>query len=260
MIEFAEYQRLMQEKGWVVFDGLISSDVVTGMAQDIEAAYEACRQIQIDNDIPENNEYTVHHLIGQGESFMACLDEMKILQPHIEDYFGGKYILNSFGGAINTCKSSSYAHAIHRDVRSFSKEMPLVLNTLVMIDEFTPENGATWLMKGGHNLPEKPDKESFFASAEQTAGKAGSVLMFNSNCWHCAGDNVTDKPRRSVTPMFCRPFLKQQFDYPRAVGYENMDGLSEYQRQVLGYYSRIPATLSEWYQPPEKRMYRPGQG
>jgi hypothetical protein len=39
-----------------------------------------------------------------------------------------------------------------------------------------------------------------------------------------------------------------------------MDSLSELQRQVLGYYSRIPATLEEWYQPPQRRMYRPGQG
>jgi hypothetical protein len=29
---------------------------------------------------------------------------------------------------------------------------------------------------------------------------------------------------------------------------------------MLGYNARVPATLEEWYQPPERRMYKPGQG
>jgi ectoine hydroxylase-related dioxygenase (phytanoyl-CoA dioxygenase family) len=60
--------------------------------------------------------------------------------------------------------------------------------------------------------------------------------------------------------MFSRPLVKPQFDHPRAIGYDRMDSLTPLQCQVLGYYSRIPATLEEWYQPPQRRMYRPGQG
>jgi len=37
-------------------------------------------------------------------------------------------------------------------------------------------------------------------------------------------------------------------------------GLPEPLRQVLGYHARTPASLEEWYQPPEGRFYRPGQG
>jgi hypothetical protein len=59
--------------------------------------------------------------------------------------------------------------------------------------------------------------------------------------------------------MFCRPFIKPQFDYPRALGYER-DDWSPYLRQLLGYNARIPASLEEWYQPIENRMYLPDQG
>jgi hypothetical protein len=31
-------------------------------------------------------------------------------------------------------------------------------------------------------------------------------------------------------------------------------------RQVLGYNSRVPSNYDEWYQPAERRMYKPGQG
>ncbi|MFN5993306.1 MAG: phytanoyl-CoA dioxygenase, partial [Betaproteobacteria bacterium] len=87
-----------------------------------------------------------------------------------------------------------------------------------------------------------------------------SILFFDSNLWHAGGDNNTDKPRRSVTPMFCKPFIKPQFDYPRALGYDKGDSFSAYLKQVLGYNSRIPSTLDEWYQPPEHRMYKSDQG
>jgi ectoine hydroxylase-related dioxygenase (phytanoyl-CoA dioxygenase family) len=84
--------------------------------------------------------------------------------------------------------------------------------------------------------------------------------MFNSNVWHAGGDNQTDAPRRSVTPMFSKPFLKQQFDYPRAVGYDRADEFRPHVRQIIGYNARVPATLDEWYQPPARRMYRGDQG
>lgn len=259
LMDVEEYDHLMDTRGWVIFKNAVAPDLIKRMIADIEKAYIICRDIQVRNGIAANTEYTVHHLIGNGDSFLEYLDVMPI-KPYIERYFGGNYILNSFGGAINSAYSRSYAHNIHRDIRSYSGDMPLVLNTLVMFDEFTPENGATYLMPGAHRLPEKPTEEEFYAVAERALGPAGSILMFNSNLWHAGGDNNTGNARRSVTPMFCRPFIKPGFDYPRAMGYDKGASFSEDTRQILGYNARIPATLEEWYQPPEKRMYKPGQG
>lgn len=258
-ISLAEFDEQMKQKGWVVFDSVLERNLVERMRADLTRAYEICRAIQERNGIPDNNEFTVHHVVGLGESWLEILDRFPLM-PYLERYFRGGFILNSFGGAINMQHSRSYAHNIHRDIRSFSGDLPLLLNTLIMLDDFTPENGATWLMTGGHRLPDRPSEEEFGAVAEQALGKAGSILVFNSNLWHAGGENRTNRPRRSMTPMFSKPFMKQQFDYPRSLGYERMEDLSERLRQVLGYYSRVPASLEEWYQPPEKRMYRPGQG
>ena len=63
-----------------------------------------------------------------------------------------------------------------------------------------------------------------------------------------------------ITPMFCRPFIKPQFDYPRALGYDRAPEFSEFLRQLIGYNARIPSTLGEWYKPPQERMYRNDQG
>lgn len=255
-----DFNAIMAERGWVVFEAAVGPDLVARMTADLEASWETCREVMVRNGVATDADLTVHHLIGQQPSFLDYIDETEALDPYFEAYFGGRYILNSFGGAINTARRTSYAHRVHRDIRSFSGDMPLLLNTLVMLDAFTAENGATHMLSGSHKRAEKPTDEAFYAAAEQAVGPAGSVLVFNSNVWHAGGDNTTQASRRSVTPMYCRPFIKQQFDYPRAVGYDAGPSLTPHTRQVLGFNARVPATLDEWYQPPERRMYRGDQG
>ena len=136
----------------------------------------------------------------------------------------------------------------------------MMLNMLVMLDEFTEDNGATLVLSGSHRLTEKPEDELFFANASPAVGPAGSVLVFHSQLWHCSGQNTSSAERRALTLTFTRPFYKQQMDYPRLVGYAKLASLSQNQRQLIGYNSRVPASYEEWYQPPAKRMYKPGQG
>ncbi|MCO8163211.1 phytanoyl-CoA dioxygenase family protein [Pseudomonas sp. 21LCFQ010] len=259
MITTEVFDQCMAEKGWVIFEQAIHPAIVEQMREDIHKAYIVCRDYQIKNGIDQDTSFTVHHLLGQFDSFLDCLQAYPIY-GFIERYFAGQFILNSFGGAINTRDSQSYAQRVHRDIRSYSGEMPLLLNTLVMLDDFTADNGATWMLSGSHKAEAKPDDEYFKAYAEQAIAPAGSILMFNSNVWHAGGSNLTDQVRRSVTPMFSKPFMKQQFDYPRAIGYDRGADFDAVLRQVIGYNSRVPATLDEWYQPPAKRMYHSNQG
>ena len=259
-LDLPAFEAKMAVEGWALFDAAVPMELVDRMRADLAAAWRICRDVQEKNGVAQDADLTVHHLVGLKASFLDYIDETEPLAPFLESYFQGRYILNSFGGAINTRGHTSYAQRIHRDIRSFSGEMPLLLNTLVMLDDFTPQNGATYLMTGSHDRADKPSDDEFHAKAEQAVGPVGSILVFNSNLWHAGGANTTDAPRRSVTPMYCKPFMKQQFDYPRAVGYDRGPTLIPHTRQVLGFNARVPASLDEWYQPPESRMYRNDQG
>lgn len=249
-----EFLRQMKERGWYIFPDVIEHNLVQRLLVDLEDAYENCRRIQIKNHV-NNSEGTAHHLIGQAHSFIECLGEFNKLDSYLSQYFHGKYILNSFGGNILE-RGMSYANDIHRDIRSFSGDQPLMLNTLLMLDDFTNANGATWLMNGGHRHEKVPLEREFLKHAFQITGGAGTLVIWNSNLWHRAGENKTDKPRRSLTPEFTRPFMKQGFDYTQFV----KDDVSEYIRQMLGWNSRTPKTLHEWYQRVDDRFYKGDQG
>lgn len=258
-VSSAEVVATMARDGWIIFPEVLAPGFIDTLNADLAKAYDTCRAMQVKNGIAANTDGSVHHLVGQGESFLKLLKELPVW-GYVQDYFGGNFILNSMGGIINFPSGATYASRVHRDIRTFSGDLPLMLNMLIMLDDFTIANGATRLLSGSHKTLEQPSDEEFFANAGHAVGKAGSVLLFNSNVWHAAGHNTTQGVRRALTPTFTRPFMKQQADYPRVLGYDYASKLSEEMKQILGYNARVPASLDEWYQPPEKRMYKPGQG
>jgi hypothetical protein len=254
----AIHQKL-KRSGWALVEQVLPADLLGRLREELEQAYEVCRGVQVRNGVGEGTDGTVHHVVGLGSSFLELLERLPVWAV-VERYFGGQYILNSFGGVLTVSGSKTYLGRVHRDIRTFSGELPLMMNMLIMLDEFTEDNGATYLLAGSHLRPDRPGDEWFFAHAVRAVGPAGSVVMFNSNLWHAAGVNRTPGPRRALTLTITPPSLKQQCDYPRLIGYEKAGQLSPRLRQLLGYNARVPSSLEEWYQPPEKRFYQRDQG
>lgn len=249
----------LRSHGWVLVPSALDGPMRLRLVEAIEQAHTRLRKIQVANGVGEGTDGTVHHLPLVSDVFLEFL-EKQFCGEILSDFFGGPYVLNTFGGVLNLPNKLSYVGGIHRDQRSYSGDLPLMGQLLVMLDDFTEENGATYFLDGSHRQAEKPDQDEFFAHATRAVGQAGSIVVFDSNLWHAAGANHSGGPRRALTLNFTKPFLKQQLDYPRALGYDRATTLSPVLRQVLGYNARVPASLDEWYQPPERRLYHRDQG
>jgi hypothetical protein len=248
----------IKERGWVHFKQCIEPSFVAELNDGLEAAYANCRNVQVQNGVDVNTDGTVHHLLGQHPVFLSFIEKL-FLHEELKSFFGAPYILNSYGGVINLPHKASYVCNIHRDIRTFYN-IPMMMNMLVMLDDFTLENGATWFLSGSNQKDERPADDYFYEQSDRAVGKAGDIILFDSLVWHAAGKNTTEKVRRALTLTFARPFMKQQLDYPRLMGYDKGDTFEDDVRQIIGYNSRVPSSLSEWYQPPAKRFYKPGQG
>lgn len=258
-IPMSDQVNALSRAGWTLVDSAVPADLLERLRHDLQSAYTAQRAIQVRNGVGEGTDGTVHHLPVAGGSFLEFL-ECRFCGDLLDRFFGGPYVLNTFGGVLNLPNDLSYVGRIHRDLRSFSGDLPLMAQLLVMLDDFTEENGATYLLSGSHRSPDPPPEDVFFRDAIRTVAPAGSIVVFNSNLWHAAGQNRSGRPRRALTLAFTRPFMKPQLDYPRAIGYERAQSLSPVLRQVLGYNARVPTSLDEWYQPPERRLYQKSQG
>lgn len=78
-----------------------------------------------------------------------------------------------------------------------------VFTTLWMLDDFTPENGATRVVPRSHLSPHPPAKSVAQPHAHHpdehiTVGRAGSVLIMNGHLWHSGRRNDSTGPRRCV--------------------------------------------------------------
>jgi len=248
----------MRDRGWVILPEAVDRALIRRLTDDVAKAHKACREIQVKNGVDANTDGSAHHVLALGGSFLEFL-ESQMPMSLVTTYFGGKFIVNSFGSTTNVKGKRLYSLSVHRDIRFFSRDIPLMLNMLVTLDDFTLENGATYVLAGSHRSPEKPDDAHFFSHADRAVCKAGSILLFNSNMWHAAGDNTTDVPRQALTITLTKPFLKQQFDYCRALGYDRLASMSDQAKQLLGYNARVAANLDEWYRPLEDRMFKPDQ-
>lgn len=248
----------LDERGWALVEEVLDAPFVERLNEDLMEAASACRHLQRCNGVDVATDGTVHHLPAFGVSFLELL-ERNVCGDDIDRFFGGKWILNSFGGVINKPGRPSYVCNVHRDVRFFTGSLPVMLNMLVMLDDFTEPNGATYLLSGSHRQPGKPTDPEFYARSDRAVGSRGSVLLFNANVWHAAGHNETDAVRRALTLTFTKPCFKPQLDYCRLIGDDRIAAMSPAMQQVLGYHARVPASLDEWYRKPEERFYRRGQ-
>jgi ectoine hydroxylase-related dioxygenase (phytanoyl-CoA dioxygenase family) len=78
-----------------------------------------------------------------------------------------------------------------------------------MLDDFTPENGATRLIPGthhSHQVPKDALADPYAPHPDEIVmtGKRGDVAIFNGHCWHGGGANHTDAPRRAILAHYLR--------------------------------------------------------
>lgn len=97
-----------------------------------------------------------------------------------------------------------------------------VCNSIWLLDDFTPDNGATRIVPGTHKQSALPqdlvdDLSQPHPDEVVITGRAGSVFIFNSHVWHGGTTNRTEKPRRSIHSYFCTSDQAQQIDQSRYI-------------------------------------------
>lgn len=250
--------QVLKKNGWVLCPSILDINFCKKLGFDLEKAYAVCRKIQKKKGLDDSTVGAAHHILPLGQSFLELLDR-KPLFDLIDAFLEGPSVLNSFGGIVSRRGEKIYSHSIHRDIRTSTKGFPLQISLLILLDDFTNENGGTYFLSGSAHSCRKPSEQFFYQRAKRLNAPRGSIAVFNSGLWHAGGVNQTDLPRRALTLTFSRPFVKPQYDYLSAFE-PRIEILSENLRQLLGYHSRVPKSLNEWYCPPEKRFYRSDQG
>jgi ectoine hydroxylase-related dioxygenase (phytanoyl-CoA dioxygenase family) len=243
----------MRERGYYLLENVFDTKAVQSAKTDLKAAIaeEWARY---------GNQYNLHEGMVllcalYGKSFVNILDHSVFMAP-FETLLGEGCIIYAYTSSSMPPNGTNYSSRIHVDCPRLIPNYITNMGAILILDDFTLENGATWFLPASHVQSEPPTEDYFYANAERLVAKAGSVMYFNARLWHAGGTNQTDQWRHAITLNMCRPYMKQRLDIPKAMSHLDLSHISDKALQKLGFHSQVPESYEEYYAPQAFRKYK----
>lgn len=244
--EVARYVEEIAVRGFTVIPGLFSPEQLKEWREKIDSVYQT-----------QEAEFGREELIAIQEldmcrapllydfEFMQLATHPLILSV-VKAILGDWFILNLQNAIINRPNQKHHQSSWHRDLpyQNWVISRPLAINALLAIDEFSEITGGTHVVPFTHKTEVLPSDSYIDANRIVAAAPAGSAIVFDSMLFHRAGANRSPNIRRAVNHLYTTPILKQQYDFPRALGARpDIDAATA---QLLGYTSQVPLDDRVW--------------
>ena len=159
-------------------------------------------------------------LVNKGSQFDIFYKHPRVLAA-IAHVLGSSIKLSSLN--YRAAKPGKGLQKLHADTGEVAAAGDYrVCNSIWLLDDFSPANGATRIVPGTHLLEKLPAdalEDPWAPHPEEVIleAPAGSVVVFNSHAWHGGTTNQTDKPRRAIHSYFCRRDMPQQIEQRRYI-------------------------------------------
>jgi len=232
--------------GYAVLDSGYSFDQL----QKISTEFDRLRQIYLntfnEHTLKKIGEFhTIRSPLTLDGNFFLDLVFNENLLSLLKKIIPGKFILNQQNGIINPPQEPYNQGLWHRDLpyQHFVSSTPLALNALFCVDDFTFENGGTFVLAGTHKNEALPSQQYIQKNAIQIQAKAGSFIVLDCMLFHAGGFNKTNSARRAVNHIFNIPFFKQQINIPANI---NKMNLSPEAKDILGFNFVEPVSISDY--------------
>jgi ectoine hydroxylase-related dioxygenase (phytanoyl-CoA dioxygenase family) len=189
--------------------------------------------------------HTMRALLTHGGAKFLQLAMNPNLMAVLKLLISGKFILNQQNGVINPPMESYNQGAWHRDLpyQHYVSSSPLAVNALFCIDDFTIENGSTFVVPASHKAIPFPSASYLRNNALQVEAKAGQYILLDCMLFHSGGFNKTNKERRAINHVYTIPYFKQQINLPRNM---NTQELSPEEQEIIGAKYQEPGSIENY--------------
>ncbi|MGO4394997.1 phytanoyl-CoA dioxygenase family protein [Variovorax sp. M-6] len=233
--------------GYATLDSGYSDSELEALSNGFNAALESYQATHGRAFLETLNEHNNIRLMStQGEGMFLRLALNPNLLKALGKLIAGKFMLNQQNGIINPPKEGYNQGAWHRDLpyQHFLSSTPLAVNALFCMDDFTLENGATFVLPASHKTSEFPSAGYVEKNALQVPAKAGQFILLDCMTFHCGGYNGSDRARRAVNHLYNIPYFKQQINIP---GNLDATDLSPQAKEILGFNFQESKSLGDFF-------------
>jgi ectoine hydroxylase-related dioxygenase (phytanoyl-CoA dioxygenase family) len=231
-----EHKRQLDEVGYVVLDGLMGQDLMRALRQRIDELLAEEGDRAGSEFRTEAHAHRLANLVDKGEVFQRAIAHPEVLE-------GVRHVLGqpklSSLNARSADPQSDAGQPLHVDMAAVPDERGYwVCNTIWMLDDFTPDNGATRVVPGSHRWGTRPqdvlaDPEAPHPGEVLITGPAGGVVVMNAHLWHGGTANRTPRPRLAMHAFYCRRDKPQQQYQKQMLRPEVQASLSPALRELL---------------------------
>jgi ectoine hydroxylase-related dioxygenase (phytanoyl-CoA dioxygenase family) len=189
--------------------------------------------------------HTVRAPLIHGDPAFVRLATNQNLLSVLGKLISGKFILNQQNGVINPPGETYNQGAWHRDLpyQHFVSNTPLAVNALFCVDDFTQENGSTFVLPASHRAVNFPSTSYIQKNALQVVAKAGQYILLDCMLFHSGGYNCTNVERRAVNHIYTIPYFKQQIKLPELMQNAVLDPV---QKDIFGFNYQEPVSIDQY--------------
>lgn len=227
----------LERDGFLALPGLLDEHAVTALAARFDELV-ALEGDQAGAEVhQEEGTERLANLIDKDPLFDLCWTNPLQLAAVAQVLGGHPFKLSSLNARSAL---PGYGHqALHADWgKAVEPGDYQVCNSAWMLDDFTPDNGATRVVPGSHRsgrtvAEAMPDRSAPHPDQVLVTGKAGTCVVFNSHLWHGGTLNRTTRPRRAIYGYFVRRQHPQQLVQREHVSPATVARLNPAQRYLL---------------------------
>ena len=262
-IQFEKNSQELEElkrKGFFVKENLLSKEYIDELRVEMDKIWESQLKTYGENLLKKIGDWgQVRGMMKESNSFLNLIIN-KNIHEYVDQILGPTCILHLQNGIVLHPSKKHNQSKYHKDFpKDFISSKIISLNTFIAVDEFTKENGGTYLIPGSHKIIEKPSESYIEKNKIQIECQEGAIIFFDSNLWHAGGINKTKKIRRAINMQWTKPFIKQQMDYPEFM--KDIVDIDSKLAQKLGMWTIPPKSVKQYrVLDPSMRTYKSGQG
>lgn len=252
-----DHHYAIETRGYSLLPGFLEPGICELLKEKLAAALQS--YMPPGSERSALDRYLLHDLLCRDIAFARLLEDRR-LQQLLAPLLGEHWIMYAFTSSSLPPNDSNYGRRIHVDSPRFNASYTFNVGLIWALEAFTPDNGATEVLPGSHHSASTPSADYFERNQVQLACPQGSLLVFHARLFHRSGFNRSGAWRHALTMNCCRPFMKQRMDWVRYIPTAIAERLNDQARRLIGYDTRLPASLEELFLPEEMRLYKPNQG
>jgi ectoine hydroxylase-related dioxygenase (phytanoyl-CoA dioxygenase family) len=243
----------LDTQGYVVLPNFLDQPTLTKVLLRVDELYDLEGENAGSEFRQEPGSRRLANLVDKGEIFQELIAKSEILDL-VSHVLGKNFKLSSFN-ARSANPYSSEAQPLHCDAGALPDENGYsVCNTIWLLDDFTPINGATRVIPGSQTwrkFPQDvlPDPALPHPQEVILLAPAGSVVVMNTHAWHGGTANRSTQHRRALHAFYCRSDMPQQQYQKRLLRPQTQAALSPALRKILA----LDDPLNDHVSSPETR-------